>query len=268
MKYLIIILTLLSFSACSPYNQKRNLNGKKLPERILYVTNPKSKDTLCISEKERAKKDIENGKIVFIQGAGFGFGDIRYEDELKELCEQYGLAFDFEPISCVLVKGQTEGCYSDYMDKVIFEKYGIGFKEDLHKKADSLFIAKTQTENTLVKYWDCDERPKLPNKTKRTNDYLPSITIDSPDIKEKKEEYGGWPFFDIGFIIEKDSTVSGFYINDFVPKLEENKKHEDELFELVVKHIKTNYPIWVPGKINGLSVRTNNIVRIGISKNQ
>jgi hypothetical protein len=268
MKYVLIILTLISFSACSQDKQKNDTDGHELPDRIQYIINPNSNDTLCLSEIERAKKDIENGKIVFTQSAGLLFGDIRYETELRDLCKINGLVFDFDLIGCVVFEGQTQGCYGDYMDKIIIDRYGIDFKENLHKKADSLFLAKTQSENKLVRYWDCDERPRLPNETKRTSDYIPSITVDSPDIKEKKGNYGGWPFFDMGFIVEKDSTISGFYSSNFVAQLDENEKYKNELFEIAVKYIKTEYPIWVPGKVNGVAVRTDNNVRIFITKKE
>jgi hypothetical protein len=266
MKHLFIIFTLISYNASSQDKQKNDIDVHELPERIQYVNNPNPNDSLCISEIKRAQEDIERGKIVFTQSAGFLFGDIRYETELRELCAQNGLVFDFDLIGCVVFEGQTQGCYGDYMDKVIIDKYGINFKETLRKKADSLFLSRTQTENKLVEYWDCDKRPRLPNETKRTSDYIPSITVDSPNIIEKKGNYGGWPFFDLGFTVEKDSTISEFYSRNFVAQLEENEKYKNELFEIVVKHIKTKYPIWVPGKVNGAPVRTRNNVRIFIKK--
>tara|TARA_R110000737_G_scaffold306935_1_gene314747 strand:- start:2491 stop:3300 length:810 start_codon:yes stop_codon:yes gene_type:complete len=256
----------ISFNACSQYKQKNDIDVYKLPERIQYVNNPNSNDTLCISEIERAKEDIDNGKIVFTQSAGFLFGDIRYETELRELCKENGLVFEFDLIGCVVFEHQTQGCYGDYMDKVIIDKYGIDFKENLHKEADSLFLSRTQSENKIVEYWDCDERPRLPNENKRTSDYIPSITVDSLDIKEKKGNYGGWPFFDLGFTVEKDSTISGFYSRNFVAQLEENEEYKNELFEIAVTHIKTKYSTWVPGKVNGVPVRAKNNVRIFIKK--
>lgn len=268
MKYLSIIFTLISFNACSQGKQNNDIDVLELPERIQYVNSPNPNDTLCISEIERAKIDIENGKIVFTQSAGFLFGDIRYETELRELCEQNELVFDFDLMGCVVFEGQTQGCYGDYMDKVIMDKYGIDFKDNLHKKADSLFLSRTQLENKLVKYWNCDERPRLPRETKRTSDHIPSITVDNPDIKEKKGNDGGWPFFDIGFIVERDSSTSGFYSSNFVAQLEENEKYKSELYEMAVKHIKTKYPIWVPGKVGGFPVRTENNVRIFITKKE
>ena len=44
------------------------------------------------------------------------------------------------------------------------------------------------------------------------------------------------------------------------------EKYKNELYDIVVKHIKENYPIWIPGKVSGIPVRTYNNVRIHIMK--
>lgn len=266
MRQLFLLFLLISFDAYS--QDEQNFYIDELLERIQYVNNPNSNDTLCISEIERAKKDIKNGRIVFTQTAGLLFGDIRYESELRKLCKEYGLVFDFDLISDVIYEGQTQGCYGDFMDKVILERYGIGFKENLHEKADSLFLFRTQSENILVKYWDCDERPRLPKELERTGDYLTTIKVNNLNIVKDKSEFGGWPFFDLGFIIEKDSTISDFYISNFVPQLEENEKYRDDLYKIAVMELKTNYSRWIPGTIKGIPVRTDINVRIFFTKEE
>ena len=164
--------------------------------------------------------------------------------------------------------GQTQGCYGYYMDKIIIEKYGLGFKEKIHQEADSLYLALVQLEDKIVDSFDCDEQPRLPNELSERNIYLPTLKVSEIDIKEKIGEYGGWPFFDIEFTIEKDSTISGFGNNEFVPRHEENKKFKGELFSKVKEHIQQEYPVWVPGKVKNTPVRTNANVRIFIEKKQ
>jgi len=268
MKNLIITLIFISLVACSQLRQTKKITNSGLPERISYVSNPDHNDKLCISEIKRAKIDIEKGKIVFCQRVGFLFGGIRYESELKKLCKQNSLVFGFDMISDVVFEGQTQGCYGNYMDKVIIEKYGLNFKENLHKTADSLYLVRTKLENKTVQYWDCDERPRLPNEIKRTSDELPDIHIADLDIKETKGDSGGWPFFDLGFKVEKDSTITGFYVRSFVSETDENIKFKDRLFTVAVDYLKKNYPVWIPGKIKGIPVRTNNNVRIYFVKDK
>lgn len=251
---------------CSNVYGQNQTNEQKLPDEIIYVSNPNRGDDLCISEIERAKKDIANGKIVFTQQVGFLYGYIRYESELKQICKENGLEFDIELISDVQFDGETQGCYGYYMDKVIIEKYGLGFKEKIHLEADSLYFSLIQSENRLVDSFDCDKQPRLPNELSERDIYL--LKVSDIDIQEKSGENGGWPFFDVGFIIEKDSTISSFYINNFVPQNEGNKKFKEELFSKVTEHIKQKYPIWIPGKIKNTPVRTNANARFFIEKKQ
>jgi hypothetical protein len=258
LKNLSFILILTSLCACL---QNTSIEKACERERIVYVNNPDPKDSLCIGEIQRAKADIHKRKIVFTQTVGFAYGHMRYEDELRVLCKENGLELDFDLISCIVVEGQTQGCYGDYMDEVIFKKFGHDFKESLHRQADSLFLINTNKKNRAVEYWDCDDRPRLPGETKRTNDYLPDIHITASGV-ELKGNKGLWPFFDLGFIVEKDSTLSGFYVRNFVAEQKENEKYKDKLFAIAVEHIKTNYPVWIPGKIKGVPVRINNNVRI------
>ncbi len=104
MKYLQYMLILILIGTCSYSSEgvcqdakyDKMIDAQELPERIKYVNNPKPTDTLCISEIERAKKDISNGKIVFTQSTGLPFGHIRYEYELIQLCEEMGLDYDTE----------------------------------------------------------------------------------------------------------------------------------------------------------------------------
>ena len=227
-----------------------------------YILNPEPNDSLCITDINRAKKDLANGKIIFTQEYGFLFGKIRYEKELRTLCKEYGLIFDFEYLDDVGFEGQTQGCYGQYMNKVIYDKFGVHFKDFMHEKADSLYLINVSRQNIVVQYWDCDERPRLPDENERTDDYIPDINVNNIEIEKDTSLYGGWPFFDLGFIVEKDSTINGFYISNFVPHLDKNKKYENELYKIAVEHIKMTHPVWVPGQIKGVPVRTDNNVRV------
>src|SRR5690625_1589245 len=80
-------------------------------------------------------------------------------------------------------------CYGAYMDKVLADKYGLDFKKQMHKKADSLFLENVIKNNLAVYYGDCDERPKLPSEKSRSSDYVPNVIVENLDIKEDKSEY-------------------------------------------------------------------------------
>jgi len=126
---------------------------------------------------------------VSTQNYGFLFGDLRYEKEILKLCNEKGMEFKFDHIGCVIYEGQTQGCYGIFMDKIIMDKYGYNFKDSLHNVADSLFSLRVSRENLIVEYWDCDERARLPNNKKRSNDYLPGIKITSLDLRKEEGKY-------------------------------------------------------------------------------
>lgn len=264
MKYLFTIALSIFFFTCAEKKQEPVVVRQKPPQMTFYVDNPKPNDSLCISEIERAKKDIKKGKIVFSHSRGFGFGSIRYEHELREICKKIGLEFELELFGCVIYKDQTQGCYGEYMDKVLIERSGRDFKDKIHEMADNLFLYNIVKNNTTVQYWDCDERPRLPTEFKRTSDQLPSLYQSEIELKDDGSNYGGYPFFDLGFIVEKDSSISNFCTRSYVAHNDANIKHEDELYLMVKDHIITNYPTWIPGKIGGKQVRTKNNVRLYI----
>ena len=265
-RLLILMLLLVAFSGWAHNLVRETKTTKKYPQEIEYVMHPNPKDTLCRSEVVRAQKDVAKGKIVFSQPVGSLTGEIRYEEELQFLCKQYRMEYGHEVWSDCVSDNETQGCYGSYMDKVIIDKYGIGFKKKLVRQADSLFLVHVQFGEKVVKYWNCDERPKLPKESKRTDDLIISLVVSNLDIKKKEGEYGGWPFMDIGFVVELNGKLSTFYSGYFAPQLTTNAKFKDQLCLLAVDYIKKHYPVWVPGKIKGIPVRTYNNVRVFFEK--
>ncbi len=263
-KTFIILIFLLSLFSCLEKKEEQNdefeiaeFKNERF-DPIAYVSNPDKTDSLCISEINKAKSDIEKEGIAFTQIIRFLSGHYRYDKELKELCKQKGLVHKIDLMGCSI----RRSCYGAYMDKVLIEKFGSDFKENMHKKADSLFLQNVIKNKITVQYWDCDERPRLPSEKERTSDYIPYLQVENVKIKQGNAQYNDWPFFDLGFTVEKDSTISGFYSRNYVSNFKENEVIEKKLFEIAVKHIKKNYPIWVPGTIKGIQVKTDNNVRM------
>ena len=135
------------------------------------------------------------------------------------------------------------------------------------KEADTLMVKNNRSK--FIRYSLCDERPHLPNSRPCYNDYM-TVKVDLPIEKYRKEwktkdGKDNWavyrPFMDIRFNIDTTGKTSNFRLTDFIPALEHNKKYKNELFELGVKRLKED-SIWVPGKILGNYVRTDNNVRV------
>jgi hypothetical protein len=254
MKFHLIIFSLVVFWSCT--QQPRNTD-----ELLNYVKSPAPNDSSCKEDIERAKKDMENGKIVLTQTAGFLFGFIRYEDELVQLSEQHGLQFDYDMLSCIVQDGQTQGCYGATMENEINKRFGHNFRERLHEQADSLFLSNILSNAKSVDSWNCDE------EAKQLTDFRPTVNVTQLNLKKGIDKYGGgWPFMDIEFIIELDSSISSFKYSNFVPADSANSIYEQELFKLGSNYIQQEYPTWVPGTIKSQPVRTNQNVRLLFAK--
>jgi hypothetical protein len=222
-----------------------------------YISKPAETDSMCLKDIAKAKSDIAKGKLVFSTPMGFGTHHLRQEKQLRELCKNYNLVFDYEMFGCVVYEGQTEGCYGAYMTKAIEDKYGKGFKEILLAKADSILLAKNDT----IAYYLCDKRPQSPGK----DDYETTLEAKVPEkliklLKADKE--GDLPFMDIGFYIDKSGNASGYFLNYFMDAdSKSNQKFKDELFKIGVEQLKA-IKHWEPGIVSGQKVNTENNVRV------
>jgi len=154
------------------------------------------------------------------------------------------------------------------MDRTIKEKFGINFHAYLVKKADSLFLARTIKDRAIVNHGDCDKKPLALSETGKTNDPVPIIVVTKPGIKEKKVGYDNWPHLVLKFTVETDSTISDVHVTDFTAQVEENKQYKDQLISIAIEHVKMNYPVWIPGQINGVPVRASSDITVHFTKNE
>ena len=224
-----------------------------------YIQNPSKSDSTCIKDIERAKTVVENGVIIFCYPSSMGTHQLRQEKHLILLCEQFNLMFMYEPYIDMIFEGQTQGCFGAYMDKVISDKFGFGFKQHLLSQADSMMIA----ANDTVLYYLCDERPKRPDVGHYLeSDYLTVKVSEELRKQLKADNEGKFPFMDIGFYIDKEGKTSGFFLNYFaIRDNESNQKLKDELFDFGVEQLK-QIESWEPGIVNGQKVITENNVRV------
>lgn len=226
-----------------------------------YFQKPKEKDTTCINEINQAKKDIENGKIVFCTPVGFLFGMLRFEDELKEVVESYGLEFKVDLISDVVFEGQTQGCFGAYMTQYIENKFGDYFREKVYNEADSLYVVRVIRKNKIVDNWDCDIAPHLQGE-KPEKDFIKTLYIDSLQIPVDCSET---ILMDIDFIIELDSTTNSYGVSNKVLGTKQNEKYYKDLLEFSISELK-KIDNWCPGQLKNSNVRTRQNARIYITK--
>jgi hypothetical protein len=237
----------------------------KIAERFSYLKKVRPTDTLCLRDIEKATRQMAGDTLTFVVAIGFG-SNLRYESELVKICEENNLKYELELGGCVIWEGQTQGCYKDYLDYKLFEKYGKNFKVDLHKKANDLYLANHL--NDTISEWDCDQEPTFIGKKISSSGV--DMMVNLP-VKEKRREWISkgepmfavyQPFMDLRFVIDKNGDISNFALIRFIPQQEENEKYKDELFELAIKEIKDKYSKWKPGEINGVPLNTTYVLRV------
>lgn len=226
-----------------------------------YIQKPTKKDTTCINEINEAKKDIENGKIVFCSPVGFLFGMLRFEDELKEVVESYGLEFKIDLISDVEFEGQTQGCYGAYMTNFIENKFGNDFIEKVYYQADSLYIKRVIDKNKIVDCWDCDIAPHMIGE-KPDDNYTLTLYADTLNLPI---DFNETILMDIDFIIELDSTTNNYHVSNKVLGTKQNEKYYQNLLDYSINELK-KIDKWCPGQLKNSNIRTRQNARIYITK--
>ncbi|MBS1509081.1 MAG: hypothetical protein JSS79_20755 [Bacteroidetes bacterium] len=232
-------------------------------ERFKYIEHVPANDTLCTSGIRKAERQAKDTLCFVIWTV---WRPLRYENELKEVVKRYGLKLDYEFGDDFVFQNQTQGCYKDYMDKKLTERFGKNFKITQHVKADSLFLINHL--NDTICSWDCDKEPKFASKR---------IGPDGIDVEVKlpvKEQRNEWtsngrklfavyrPFMDIQFTVDKQGNVATFEQLYFNSQRDENIVFKDQLWMLAKKEIETKYSKWTPATIRGVNVNSSHVIRV------
>jgi hypothetical protein len=229
---------------------------KSKEELIKYIDTPCPNDSTCKEDILKAKAEVQRGIIKFLMPMSLGTLDLRQEYQLRQLCDSNGLIFDYELFSCLSSSGQTNGCYGLYMDKIIAQKFGKDFKENLLKKADSIL-----SESNKRIYWRlCDTKPTIPGKDMWQSCELGAV-IDKKLFEKLKSQklglgYVNWPTITIGFYIDKNGSPSGYFLSQFDEvNQKSNLEYKSQLYKIGLALVKQQNK-WNPGQVCGRAVNT------------
>ncbi len=237
----------------------------EITKRFKYIEHVRTSDTLCTSGIKKAERQAKETLCFIVWTGSFGW-PLRYENELNDLVKKQGLKFDYEFGSDVVYENQTQGGYKDYMDKKVFERFGMNFKTRLHLRADSLFLV--NHINDTICSWDCDKEPRFINKRIGPDGIDVEVTL---PIKEQRNEWTSKgqkmfavyrPFMDIQFTVDKKGNVSTIKLLDFVSQRAENIVFKDQLWDLAKREILTKYLKWTPATIRGTDVNSSHVIRV------
>lgn len=232
---------------------------KSHKELLKYIDNPCPNDSSCKEDIIKAMAEVQRGQIKFLMPLSLGTFNLRQESQLRQLCNLKGIIFDYELFSCIGVSGQTDGCYGLFMDKVIAQKFGSNFKDNVLKKADSMYVASQPT----AYYTDCDTLPRLYDKDIHQSTEMNVAIKNELFNKLKVSMYGYYPQVDVGFYIDTAGIPSKYFLSQFIiyDNIKENKKFKAELTKIAFDYVK-QFKIWKPGIILNQKVKTEYNVRI------
>lgn len=270
-KNILIGLLLVVLTGCQqkPEGKESNQSDEQIAYKEVellnydsdYLLSPESSDTMCINAIERAKIDLNQNAGVFSQITCFGCETAPYFNELKEVLAQKKFKLYIEDFGCILFDGQTFGCYSGYTDKMMKERFGKDYREQIIALAEKKFIFNLIKNDSIVSIYDLseNERPRLNGQNIALIDegIMPVINTNLPLKQDSLHSL----FIDLDFVIEKDGSVSNFEVSNWGIVLKENKALKSELFEAAVLELKTKYGKWIPGNYKGNVARTKNNLR-------
>ncbi|WP_144428974.1 hypothetical protein [Chryseobacterium sp. StRB126] len=226
-----------------------------------YVKNPNPNDRMCKDDIEQAEKDLEKYKNIYVTTSCFGCKTSPYADEIIEYAAKQKIEVINDIYSCVVMEGQTKGCYKAMIDLKMEEIHGKDFRHKIEHAAEQLMIQKIKTGTKILSVYDLSEedQPNLvkENKFTRKEDIL-TVQTGLP----LQHELDTYPFIDISFIVEKDGTISNVKNENWVSGFKRNEKYKNELEGLAKNKILTNYSKWKPGKYKNTLTRVENNFRV------
>ncbi|MFC7773664.1 hypothetical protein [Flavobacterium sp. GCM10027622] len=155
-KLFIVFLIPLFLHSCNPKkdtekfpafdkNGKLNVYSEEVYTKM-WMKNRNLKvnviDTFCINQTAKAKKDIQNGKLIY-----FGFHEREFP-KMTKILSQFGIETKEHLGRCVRLGGFEPYCYQKEMYKEIDRKYGENFIDSIFKVAQREFII----ENPNIEY--------------------------------------------------------------------------------------------------------------------
>lgn len=171
MKKLLLFISILFILSCNKNSNINNnikitdSNTNKKDSIATIIGNVSPDDDVCIGEIEDAKRDLENNKLTYyVRKEPITYGN--YTDELKKLLRPLGIKC--EKLSgignCIPLVNSRSGCYFDYMNAGIKQKFKNGFIDSLETQAMKTYIAKNI--DYVIAYIDVTSKAKFYSKSK------------------------------------------------------------------------------------------------------
>lgn len=122
----ICVLSTVLFLSCG-----QSRKGESILDNISKT------DTTCWKELKKAEIDFEKGRLIYCNYQIL----LRCENEMTGLLKKFNIDLENRVTSDVIVPGHRDGCYCDYMQEKIDNRFGKVFSDSLLYVADSMYIS-------------------------------------------------------------------------------------------------------------------------------
>lgn len=224
-------------------------------------------DTTCLKAVKKAKTDVQKGKLTFCHFAGsLLYNPLRSGNEMDSLLKTFDIDYKEEITSDVIFEGQTQGCYCDFMEEQIDNKFGKTFIDSLLNVSDSLYVVKNI--NDTFYYANCDTRPNYPSDTDTHPDEYSEIfqsdfekSLKYPVGYIKRPNYDSSAFVDVHLYVDKsgNAVITGYW---FLFDMKTNHKYEKYFEKEIEKAMRKKG--WTPATIRNQKVNSDMVMRLGL----
>ena len=254
---------LLSCSDKSKTTNSKTEERIPTPEEVLrkYVSNPNYDDRICNSDIKKAKHDLTKYKNIFVTTSCFGCNEKPYENESVNYAISKGFKVINHDYSCVIINGQSQGCYKVFIDLEMERIHGKNYRKNIEQEGEKLMISDINSGKKIISIYDLEEKekPTFINETELISQgYIPTIKTNLPLKAVGKNSL----FVDINFTIEKNGKVSNLHSVNWVIDEKENMKYQTQLEQIAKETIISKYNNWRPGNYKGNIARAKNNFRV------
>lgn len=257
--YLFFVLLLLGCKDHAKPMEEQPPNRKEFLRS--YVKNPNLNDRMCKDDIEQAEKDLEKYKNIYVTTSCFGCKTSPYADEIIEYAAKQKIEVINDIYSCVVMEGQTKGCYKAMIDLKMERIHGKDFRQKIEHAAEELMIQNIEAGTKILSIYDLPEED-MPYFIKEGKFIKDEYILTIKTKLSLKYELHTTPFMDISFIVEKNGSISHLKNENWVSGFKVNEKYKNELENIAKNKILTDYSQWKPGKYKNTITRVVNHFRV------
>lgn len=258
-KTVISILMICSLWSCKldngstaiQENEEEAVRNMKPPGK--YCTDFENEE--CKRQMDSAKIDVRNGKLLYEDNSG-GWAIIRYDDEMEEILNAYGIEYMETGPNCTL----EQECYGYYMDSIISQRFGKEFIQQIEQRADSLFLSRWRTK--VYESWEIDT-PPIYNEGD-TETYIEQ-SIKFPEKWDTLLMEFERQFITLNVFVNNQGELTRWEFHEFYNLKESNEKFLPKI-QSQVNQIMAGMVAWKPGKLMDRDVNSTIWLDIDLDK--